>query len=858
MIETGTPCLKTISFKTLANICEETKLFETDESAATPPPLPAYLTIARITDIPKANIPHWKRLCLTAPTPKFEVGESLTAAAAKQHGLGVAHTTNYGFVDMVDDAPRRHVPREVRYDITDTWDELVDAIQEGALTNLERVNVRVTEIAESHGKGTRTTTATTTATAIATTPMTDAAIRALIARGAFDALAKRIIQETLTSMAMEAKVLEVNNSRNTNLNGDGSQGSGSGTSVDVRVNSPKESDVVEKYVGRLPDIIQGNVMSTKPKTIEKAVKMANNLMHQKLRRTLVWLTQLSLVRKGGIVPKCSKCNYHHNGLCAPKCHKCNKVGHQAHDYMSSGNANAGNNQKATVANQKDISCYECGAQGHFKRECPKLKNKNRELGSFDIIIRIDWLAKYHAVIVCDEKLVRIPWGNETLIVRRNESNRGNDTRLNIISCTKIQKYMLKGCHVFLAHVTTKKSEDKSEEKRLKDIDLIPDATLVARAPYRLTLSEMKELSDQHHELSDKGFIRPNYRELNKLTVKNRYPLSRIDDLFDQLQGSSVYSKIDLRSGYHQLRVHEGDIPKTVFRTRYGHYEFQVMPFGLTNASSAYSEEIAFEWGNKQEAAFHTLKNKLCSAPILALPQGANNFIVYCDASHKGLDMRKLYWWPNMKADIITYVRKRLRCSKVKAEHQRPSETDKQREGTIQTLEDMLRACVIDFGNGWVIHLPLVEFSYNNSYHASIKAAPFEALYGRKCRSYVCWFEVREVQLTGPKIVQETTKKIIQIKQRIQAARDRQKNYADLKCKPMEFQVGDRVMLKVSPWKGVVHFCKWEKLNPRYVGPFKLLAKVRAVAYKLELPRELSIVHSTFHVSNLKNVIPMNY
>ncbi|GJS79663.1 putative reverse transcriptase domain-containing protein [Tanacetum coccineum] len=179
------------------------------------------------------------------------------------------------------------------------------------------------------------------------------------------------------------------------------------------------------------------------------------------------------------------------------------------------------------------------------------------------------------------------------------------------------------------------------------------------------------------------------------------------------------------------------------------------------------------------------------------------------------------------------------------------QTDGQSERTIQTLEDMLRACVIDFGNGWVKHLPLVEFSYNNSYHASIKAAPFEALYGRKCRSPVCWAEVGEVQLTGPEIVQETTEKVIQIKQRIQAARDRQKSYADLKRKPMEFQVGDRVMLKVSPWKGVVRFGKRGKLNPRYVGPFKVLEKVGSVAYKLELPQELSRVHNTFHVSNLK-------
>ncbi|GJT04319.1 putative reverse transcriptase domain-containing protein [Tanacetum coccineum] len=164
---------------------------------------------------------------------------------------------------------------------------------------------------------------------------------------------------------------------------------------------------------------------------------------------------------------------------------------------------------------------------------------------------------------------------------------------------------------------------------------------------------------------------------------------------------------------------------------------------------------------------------------------------------------------------------------------------------------MLRACVIDFGNGWVRHLSLVGFSYNNSYHASIKATPFEALYGRKCCSPVYWAEVGQVQLTGPKMVQETTKKVIQIKQRMQAARDRQKSYADLNRKPMEFQVRDRVMLKVSPWKVVVRLGKWRKLNPRYVGPFKVLEKVGSVAYKLELPQELSRVHNTFHVSNLK-------
>nr|GEZ93475.1 putative reverse transcriptase domain-containing protein [Tanacetum cinerariifolium] len=268
----------------------------------------------------------------------------------------------------------------------------------------------------------------------------------------------------------------------------------------------------------------------------------------------------------------------------------------------------------------------------------------------------------------------------------------------------------------------------------------------------------------------------------------------------------------------------------------------------------------------------------------------SKFSIHPSSDKMYQDIKKLYWWPNMKPDIATYVSKCLTCAKVKAEHQRPSgllevvtrhgipvsiisdrdprfasnfwrslqnalgtrldmstayhpETDGQSERTIQTLEDMLRACAIDFGKGWVNHLPLVEFSYNNSYHASIKAAPFKALYGRKCRSPVCWIEVGEAQILSPELIQETTEKIIQIKQKIQAARDRQKSYADKKRKTMDFQVGDKVMLKVSPWKGVVRFGKRGKLNPRYVGPFRVLEKVGTVAYKLELPQELSRARS---------------
>nr|GFA66710.1 reverse transcriptase domain-containing protein [Tanacetum cinerariifolium] len=163
--------------------------------------------------------------------------------------------------------------------------------------------------------------------------------------------------------------------------------------------------------------------------------------------------------------------------------------------------------------------------------------------------------------------------------------------------------------------------------------------------------------------------------------------------------------------------------------------------------------------------------------------------------------------------------------------------DGQSERTIQTLEDMLRSCVNDFGGRWDRHFPLVEFSYNNSYHASIKDAPFAALYGRKCRSPVCWSEVGDSQLTGPKIIHETTEKIVQIKNRLLIARSCQKSYADMRRRPLEFDVEGKVMLKVSPWKGVIHFGKHGKLSPRCIRPFKVLERVGPVAYKLELPRK---------------------
>nr|GEW96196.1 putative reverse transcriptase domain-containing protein [Tanacetum cinerariifolium] len=246
---------------------------------------------------------------------------------------------------------------------------------------------------------------------------------------------------------------------------------------------------------------------------------------------------------------------------------------------------------------------------------------------------MDSLSKYHDVIVCEVKIVRIPYD-------KSERKRLEDVL--------IPRDFLKVFPEDLPGLPPARQVDFQ-------IDLIFGVALVARAPYRLAPSEMQELCTQLHELADKGFIKLSsspwgalilfvkkkdisfrmcidYHKLNKLTVKNRYPLSRIDGLFYQLQKSSVYSKIDLRSSYHQLRVQEEDIPKMTFRTRYGHYEFQVMPFGSTDAPT-----------------------KLRSAPILALPEGSENFMVYCDASHKGLGTVLM-----QKEKVIAYTSHQLK------------------------------------------------------------------------------------------------------------------------------------------------------------------------------------------------------
>nr|GEV04400.1 transposon Ty3-G Gag-Pol polyprotein [Tanacetum cinerariifolium] len=364
------------------------------------------------------------------------------------------------------------------------------------------------------------------------------------------------------------------------------------------------------------------------------------------------------------------------------------------------------------------------------------------------------------------------------------------------------------------------------------IELIPGAKPVAKFPYRLAPTKMQDLSKQLQEVQDKAFIRPshspwgapvlfvkkkdsslhmciNYREMNKLNVKNRYHLPMIDDLFNKLQGARYFSKIDLRSGYHQLRV------------RYGHFEFTTKEDHEVHLKLV-MKLLKKERFAKQEEAFHTLKHNLCNAPILLLPDGIEDFVVYCDALNQGLGCilmqrgKNMYWWSGMKRDIATYVSKCLTCLKVKSEHQRPS-------GLLQQPE-------------------IPEWKWDNIIMDFIMKLPRS-----KSGHDTIW-----VDWTG--VGQETTDKVVLIKEKLKAAIDREKSYADNRCKPLEFEVGNQVLLKVSPWKDVIRFRKKGKLALRYVGKFEILERIGPLAYRLRLPEELSIVHDTFHVSNLKKCL----
>ncbi|XP_038976501.1 uncharacterized protein LOC120107335 [Phoenix dactylifera] len=611
-----------------------------------------------------------------------------------------------------------------------------------------------------------------------------------------------------------------------------------------------------------------------------------------------------------------------------------------------------------------------------------------EMNDFDLILGMDWLVAYHATVDCFEKAIKFQISGQPVFGLVGSKS---PHRIKLISSLQAKKLLAKD----------ELPELPPDRKIEFSIDLITGTGPISKAPYRMAPAELKELKEQLQELLDKGFFRPSvspwgvlvlfvkskdgslrlcidYRELNRVTIRNKYPLPRIDDLFDQLQGAQVFSKIDLRFGYHQLKIKAEDVPKTAFRTRYGHYEFLVMPFGLTNAPAAFMDlmnrifkpyldqfvvvfiddilahskssqeheehlrivlqtlrekklyaklskcefwldsifflghviskegvsvdlmkveavvgwsrptnvievrsflelvgyyrrfveeffriamplsrltqkQVKFEWTDDCEQSFQELKKRLVTAPVLAIPSGTEGFTIYSDASRKGLGCvlmqngkviayasRQLksyeqnypthdlelaavvfalkiwrHYLYGEHCDVFTdhkslkyiFTQKELNLKQRrdtrfvsqfwKSLHKALGtkldfstafhlQIDGQSERTIQILEDMLRACVMDLGGAWDSYLSLVEFAYNNSYQASIQMAPFEASNGRKCRSPICWDDVGERKLLGPEIVQQTVDMILVIREWLLIAQSRQKSYADNRRRELEF------------------------------------------------------------------------
>nr|GEU77104.1 reverse transcriptase domain-containing protein [Tanacetum cinerariifolium] len=681
-------------------------------SSYPPPP------VDRRDGILESEQPPRKRLCLATLGSRYEVGENST------RGRGV----DYGFVNTVEAEMRHRGTREVGYGIRDTWIDPAEAVPDMASTTLAKVNTRVIELAELHKH--------------------DAQDLYALLEDAQDSRT-RISQRNppppntntpphyMTSESVQAMIDQALLRNSTN--GDGSQ------SV-VRLT---------RWIEKMESVF--NISGC---AIENQVKFATCTL---LDAALTWwngqiqtLVPEAYAMTWEVLKKKMTNKYYPQGELKKleielwnlnKCHKCSKVGHFARDCKSSGNTNVANAQRDGKETPKGNGCFECRASGHFKRDCPKLKNRNRgNRNAQGWVYEVGNAEKNgDAPINPDSNVV-----TGTFLLNNRYASVLFDTGADI-SFLSIAFCSL----TFMAQISARTEEDKSEGKQLKDVPIVQD-----------------------------------------------FPKIFPEDLPGLPPAQPVEFQIDLIPG-------AASVARALYRLAPG---IHVDPAKIESIKDWSSPKTPIEIRQ-----FLGLVGYYRSASILALPEGSKDFVVYCDASHKGLGAVLMQREKILEAQIEALKPKNLEIKDVGGMIR--MDIPKER------LEPHADGTLCLHGRSWLpcygyLRSVIMHESHNSkyyppSYHASIKVAPYEALYGRKCRSPVCWAEFGEAQLTGPEMIQEMTKKIILINQRIQAAQDRQKNYADRKRKPMEFEVREGLCLR------------------------------------LELPKELSRVHHTFHVSNLK-------
>nr|GEY51862.1 hypothetical protein [Tanacetum cinerariifolium] len=804
-------------------------LIDAVTSALPSPPLPPSLYILppvdRRDDIPETELPPRKKSCLFALGPRYEVRESSTDRPIEGRGI------DYGFVSTLDAEARRRRIREVGYGIRDTWVDLAEAVPEMAPMTLgERVDLLMKDmiahqetiliveeeaytsreawahligLSQTHREQVRGP--NTPPNNINPNNMTSKSVQAMIDQALLrnstnrdgshssDGDNQRNVQTARPCFYVDLMKCQPLNFKGTEgvvgltrwiekmesvfqISGCAIENQGEIKKLEIELWNLKvkgndvpsyidrfqeltlictkfvanEIKKIDKYISGLPDNVYGSVKASKPKTLDETIELANDLMDQKLRTYVK--RQADNKRNAD---DSSRINH----------------GHQQHP---SKRKNVTKRDNRTIP--KGNGCFECRAPGHFKRDCQKLKNKNEES-----VNARGWV---YAVGNAEKK-----------------GNASRDLDSNVITGNSYDVKLANGKIVG-------KKEDKSEGKQLKDVPIVQDFPEVFP-----------------EDLAGLTSARP------------------VEFHIDLILGAAPVARAPYRLAPSEMKLEIGLSPSESARTRcskdriqtwYGHYEFQVMPFGLTNAPAKEKEheehfKAILELLKKEKLYAKFSKCKFRILKVHFLGHVIDSRGIHMDPAK--IESIKDWASPKTLTEICQflglagyYQSKCLTCVKVKAEHQRPTGLLVQLaipkwkwDNIMMDFITKLPKSSQGFDTIWVIvdrltksahFLPITEndpLDKLTSYHASIKAAPYEVLYGRKCRSPVCWAEVGEAQLTGPEMIQEKTKKIVMIKQRIQVAQDRQKSYADLKRKPMEFKVGDRVMLKVSTWKWVVRF-----------------------------------------------------